>query len=221
MQKLKLLKVRFGDEIRFHEIPAFRGGVAAKASHSLLFHNHIDDHTLRYAYPLIQYKRIRNHPSIICVGEGVDEIHRFFENSDWSFEISGRTLDMKIEELDMKQFTMQVWDKQFTYRVNNWLALSQKNYTEYRKLEGMVEQAAFLEKKLIGNILSMAKGIGWDIDKQIECKILDFKPVHLRFKGQKLMAFNATFKTNVFLPNYLGLGGKTGFGFGTVTEVKK
>ena len=165
---------------------------------------------------------INRRPAIVCVDYGVDEIHKFFENQDWSIKISDRWLDMKIDRLNMNQFTMNVWDKMFSYNIKNWIALNTENYQKYQKLEGIVEQTRFLEKKLTGNILSFAKGIEWTVDKPIKLnitKLIDTRPVNL--KKQKMMGFNLDFKCNVFLPNYIGLGKSISLGYGNVREIKK
>lgn len=222
-KKIRVLQVVFDTEIKAYEIPAFRGAIVKKVGlENILYHNHLNGNGFLYKYPLIQYKIIKRHPAIICVDYGVDEIHKFFENQDWSIKISDRWLDMKIEHLNMNQFTMNVWDKMFRYNIKNWIALNAENYQKYQELEGIVEQTQFLEKKLVGNILSFAKGIEWTVENEIKLnitKILDTRLVNL--KGQKLSGFNLDFKTNIFLPNYIGLGKSVSLGYGNVTELEK
>ena len=222
-KKIRVLQVVFDTEIKAYEIPAFRGAIVKKVGlENILYHNHLNGNGFLYKYPLIQYKIIKRHPAIICVDYGVDEIHKFFENQDWSIKISDRWLDMKIEHLNMNQFTMNVWDKMFRYNIKNWIALNAENYQKYQELEGIVEQTQFLEKKLVGNILSFAKGIEWTVESKIKLnitKILDTRLVNL--KGQKLMGFNLDFKTNIFLPNYIGLGKSVSLGYGNIREIKK
>jgi len=220
-RRLRVLLVEFADEIEAREIPAFRGAIIAKAGREhILFHNHLNEQKYLYRYPLIQYKRIRKHPAIVCLDYGVDEIHNYFENRDWSIHISGRWLEMKIARLLMNQFTIQVWDKDFTYRVNNWIALNQENYREYMNLPEGPEKIAYLERKLTGNILSFAKGINWDVTRPINTRILQIegtRPVTL--KGKKVIGFNMVFTSNVFLPNYIGLGKSVSLGYGNVFQM--
>jgi len=218
MKKIRLLTVTFDTQIKSWEIPAFRGAIISKVgTGGVLFHNHLSDTQLNYRYPLIQYKTIAGKPTIQCLEYGVDEIHKFFENSDWSLRISDRTLDMKIDQLNLNTFTMQVWDKKFRYSIQNWIALNTENFAEYQKLEGIADRMKFLEGKLTANIISFAKGIDWTIDKPIELSITelyDTKPVKL--KGQTVLGFNLNFSTNVFLPNYIGLGKSVSLGYGVI-----
>jgi hypothetical protein len=222
-KKIRCLQVEFSEEIAPYEIPAFRGAIINKVGDSYtLFHNHQAGGKFRYQYPLIQYKALFNRPMIVCVDEGVDEIHRFFQQPNWRLSISGRDLDIKIERLEMKQYTMQVWEKSFSYHIRNWVALSQESYKRYLSLAGLVEQVQFLETILIGNILSFAKGIGWHIEKPVEAKINNIQRTGLvTVKGVRVMAFSLDFKSNIFLPNYIGLGRNVSIGYGTVKQLKK
>jgi len=218
MKKIRVLTVTFDTEIKEFEIPAFRGAVAEKVGRdNVLFHNHLADSKLLYKYPLIQYKTIGRKPAIQCIDFAVDEIHKFFNKSDWSLKISDRWLDMKIHRLDLNQFTMQVWDKTFTYEIRNWIALNQENFKKYQLIENLSDKIIFLEKILIGNILSFAKGIEWNIEKPVILKIRELRdPRPVKHKSQTVMGFNLNFSTNVFLPSFLGLGKGVSLGFGVV-----
>ena len=213
-----MLTVVFDAKLQGFEVPAFRGAMIAKVgSENVLFHNHLSGNTFLYKYPLVQYKTVGGKPAIICIEYGVDEIHKFFENSDWSLKIGDRWLDMKIGRLNLNQFMMQVWDKSWRYNITNWVALNQENYPKYAAIESLTEQIQFLERTLTGNIISMAKGIEWDVDKPIKLTINEIIATRLvNLKGSKVTAFTLDFTTNVFLPNYIGLGKSVSLGFGVV-----
>ena len=187
--KLKVLRVVFGGTIRSWEIPAFRGAIIEKAGReNILFHNHIGQ-GFRYGYPLIQYKRSHSKPTLICLGDGIDEIHHFFLKRDWSIHISGRTLDMKIDHLALNQVPLEIGLNFRSYRLSNWVALNQRNYGEYRSLESLKDQLEFLERKLIGNILSFAKGVGWRIEEEVQVRIIEMEPSRaVKVKGITVQA---------------------------------
>jgi len=224
VKKIRILTVIFDTIIKNYEIEAFRGAVIEKVGreNSVLFHHHLNDKAFLYRYPLIQYKQINNRPAIICIEHGVDEIHRFFEKRDWSVKIGDRWLDTRIYRLLLNHFNMQVWESTFHYHIRNWIALNQSNYQKYQKLEGEKERIEFLERTLTANIISFAKGIEWDVEKEIKLSITS--PVEIKkvtLKGQKMMGFNMNFKTNVFLPNYIGLGKSVSLGFGMIKQINK
>ncbi len=222
VKKLKYLRVEFDGDIRPHEIPAFRGALVEKVGKERdVFHNHKKPNGFIYRYPLVQYKSIRRQASLLCIDFGVEEIHHFFQNKDWSLEISGRKLNMNISRLDMKQYNLQAWDKLFHYNIRNWIALSQDSYRDYQAFENLANRIRFLETKLVGNILSFAKGVDWHVDKKIEAHIKDLHdPRWVNLKGKKVLGFNLDFSSNVFLPNFIGLGKSVSLGYGTVVQRK-
>lgn len=222
MKKIRVLTIVFDTEIAGHEIPAFRGAVIDKVGkENLLFHNHLNNNQFIYKYPLIQYKMLDRKPAIMCIDFGVDEIHKFFEKRDWSLKISDRWLNMKIDKLHMNQFVMQVWDKKFSYSIFNWIALNQENFKKYHTLPTMTEKIEMLERTLKANILSFAKGIEWTVDKEIKLSIRDIRRNRAaKVKGKLLEGFDLDFSTNVFLPNFIGLGKSVSLGYGVVKELK-
>ena len=222
VKRLKYLRVEFEGDIRPYEIPAFRGAVVDKVGKEHdVFHNHHKPNGFMYRYPLVQYKSIRKQPSLLCIDAGVEEIHHFFQNKDWSLDISGRTLNMSISRLDMKQYNLQAWDKLFHYNIRNWIALSQESYRDYQAFENLADRIRFLETKLVGNMLSFAKGVDWHVDKQVEAHIKELRdPRWVSLKGKKVLGFNLDFTSNVFLPNYIGLGKSVSLGYGTVVQRK-
>lgn len=222
MKKIRILDVEFENEIKAWEVEIFRGAIVATAGRNhTLFHNHKDE-GLRYSYPLIQYKRIRKRPHIVCIGAGVDEVHYFFENKQEGIMLGNRPYELNVEKINLNRFTLQVWDKSFSYFMQDWLPFNQDNYKKYRELPSEIEQMEFMENILKGNILSFAKGIGWKVDKEIKLRIHDIvRSNFISVKKIKREAITLNFSTNVFLPNHIGLGKNSSLGFGVVWEQRK
>ena len=219
--KIRQLIIRFNNEIAFSEVPLLRGAVlnAMGDDVALLFHNHMED-GFRYAYPLIQYKRINKKAAIVCVGDGVDTIAQLFSDASFDIKLGDRPLLLEIERINPIRPMIQVWDTTFKYRLRNWLALNSDNYIRYSEIEEYSERILFLEKVLIGNLLSFAKGLGITLDKEILCKILSINEPRLCIvKGIKMMSFDVDFKTNVSIPNFVGLGKHVSIGYGTVVRI--
>jgi hypothetical protein len=222
MFKAKLLRITFDLNLLFDELAAFRGAVAHRAGpEHHLFHNHIDDTRLRYSYPLIQYKLLSRKASIICIQDGVEEIDAFFFKSDLRISLNGKIIDLKIENLKAYQATLNVYDSVFRYNISNWLALNEKNYRLYKALKDSDEQVQFLERILTGNLISMAKGLGYQVEKEITVSIVKIKNLFTRtYKETKFQVFHADFDTNFFLPDYIGLGKNASIGYGVVRRVR-
>lgn len=217
MPKVRYLKIQFSENIFAYQIPHFRAAVIEKTKReSSLFHNHKEEGFL-YRYPLIQYKVTRKKASIICLNDGADDIHYLLRNQNMHLRIGKEEHDFQIEDIAMNYFQIQTWQSHFDYSLLNWLPLNQANYTKYESLSNESEQLAMLEKILVGNILSMAKGLDWFVEDKIEIQLTAIKSIKERtFKNKKMMAFNLNFKSNVSLPDFIGLGKGSSVGFGVV-----
>lgn len=212
--------IKCENEITFNEIPFFRGAILHTLGNApLLFHNHINDTQFRYSYPLIQYKRINGKAAIFCIGDGINEIGNYLSSQDFQITIKNRQIDLVIDKVFSKRHLIQLWNSLFYYRIRNWVALNSKNYQRYKEIENITEQIEFMENILIGNILSFAKGIGISINDSLNCKLISLSKPHLKLaKGVKMMVFDAEFKTNISLPDYIGIGKHASIGFGTIVR---
>lgn len=214
--------MQFDNRLPSWQTPAFRGALIEKVGREhVAFHNHAGDAALVYRYPIIQYKNIHGKPSLLCVGQGVEEIHKLFGLRNWEVAVAGMPHELKLERMEMQQVRLGVWDKTFQYRISRWMALNAENYQRYQSLSGLATRIQFLERLLTGNILSFAKGVDWHIEKPIRLSITAIEREQMvRYKGVSLLAFDATFQCNVFLPRYLGLGKSASHGFGVVYHNK-
>ncbi|MBN2662003.1 MAG: hypothetical protein JXR68_00010 [Bacteroidales bacterium] len=224
MKKIRILEINFSPEIRGNQISAFRGSVADKVGdNSVLFHNHTQEGFI-HNYPYIQYKRIQKRASIICVEQGVDEIYKLFNQPNWNLNLNGEEFEMKIEKLNVNSFNLNVWDKFFSYRIFNWMALNQENHKKFRSTDSLTERVQILENILAANILSFAKGVDWILeeDKKIEIKITNILGEKLsKYKNLPHVTFDVEFKTNVFIPQHIGLGKAVSHGYGVVYVAKQ
>ncbi len=217
MHTIRILRAVFDDIIQPYEVPAFRGAVIEKAGREVtLFHNHEND-GFRYAYPLIQYKRLKDNPMLMCIGEGVAEVYHFFSKIDGEMNMAGREISLRIKKLEMSDFSVQLLPQTRKYELRDWVALSQDSHKEYRLLQSAEAQNDFLRRKLIGNILSFAKGIGWQVEEDIKLDILSLQQNRLiTIKGIKVMNFYVQFTCNVALPYGIGLGKHASMGCGVL-----
>ena len=223
MKRIRYLTIRFDTEIDLHEIPAFRGAVIDKTGlEHVNFHHHLPGGQLLYRYPIIQYKRMGRNPAIVCLDEGTDDIQHFFAQRSWDIHLGERPLTLTVKDLRLNQYTLQAWEHTFRFRLRDWLALNEVNYARYQNTPDEVARLELLERILTGNILSMAKGLDWRIDRPVRVRILYCSPLRwLRFKGQLLAGFDLEFATNVFLPDWIGLGKGVSVGFGVVTRKRE
>lgn len=222
MKYIRTLTILTDAEIHQNEIPLFRGAVIKSLGEhpNLYFHNHIDDEKFRYAYPLIQYKRLGGKAAIVCIEDGVDIIGQFLTEVDGTLSIGDRQVACHTDKIQPARVLVQTWEDMFNYHISRWLPLNSKNYHLYQSIEGVVERVSFLENILKANLLSMLKGLDIHLEKELILKITEISAPHLLYyKGVKMMAFNADFKCNLSIPNNLGIGKNASIGCGILSII--
>lgn len=224
MKYIRTLTVLTDAEIRQNEIPLFRGAVIHSLGEhpNVYFHNHLDDDKFRYAYPLIQYKRLEGKAAIVCVEDGVDIIGQFLTEVDGTLTIGDRQVTCNTGRIQPARILVQTWEEMFNYHISRWLPLNSQNYQRYKGIEGVVEKVSFLENILKANLLSMLKGLDIHLEKELILKITEISDSYLiHNKGVKMMAFNADFKCNLSIPNNIGIGKNASIGCGRVHQLRK
>lgn len=222
-QHTRVLTIHFNEEIAPYETKLFRGAILNVLGEQadILFHNHKED-GFNYAYPLIQYKRIHKKAAIVCLNEGADIIGLLLSKVPLTLTLGERIVEFSIEKIIPQRITTQIWDDAFKYHLRRWLPLNSENYKTYRTLETEVERIELLERLLTANLMSYLKGMGIWIEQKLSCKILKLSPPFLvKNKEISLMSFDIDFKTNLSLPNYIGVGKNSSLGFGTITQIRQ
>ena len=230
MKKIRILQVAFDALLPPYQLPAFRAAIAEKAGFQHVnFHNHQSDTGKSILnYPLIQYKleslkEFRTRPMLVCLEQGVEDAYHFFAQPDWTLNILGESMPLRIAKLDVRQHVLTMGDTPFRYRLHKWQALNQSNYAEWQAiLEDRAAQHNFLEKCLNQHIHSFAKGVDWAIGKDWDIKITQvYKYEWIEFKKVRTLAFTIDFETKASLPDFIGLGKGVAFGFGVLRRQKE
>lgn len=224
MKYVRTLTITTDAEIRQNEIPLFRGAVIQSLGEhpNMYFHNHLDNDKFRYAYPLIQYKRLGGKAAIVCVEEGADLIGQFLTETSDTLKIGDREIEWSTRRIQPARLLIQTWEDTFKYHISRWLPLNSKNYHLYQNTEGLVEKIALLENILKGNLLSMLKGLDIHLDQELIVRITQVsEPYILYNKGIGMTAFNADFNCNLTIPNNVGVGKNASIGYGIVHLEKK
>ncbi len=190
-----------------------RGFLAHLFAHIPEFHHH-SDHS--YHYPLIQYKAIDKKLAVIGVGEFAD--HVFDKISDLG-HVTTKTQKIPLNNVQFKVKSYSCRNTSAKYRFTSpWIALNERNYSIYKKITKK-EKKSLLERILVGNILSMLKGLGIFVDYKITSEISQFKSTQITAHDNRFAGIYAEFETNVILPEFLGLGKSVTKGFGAIKEI--
>lgn len=202
------------DELRF-----FRGVVINLSDNNPLFHNHVDV-GYRYIYPKVQYKWFDGHPAVLGIDEGANAVNDLFAGMESLHCRLGRySRELHLASLADWHDEIGISRTQHAYCIENWLPLNSKNFREYSQSEGLVGKLTLLQRILTGNILSFAKGMGLFFDRQVNCIIEDISSNEgSGFKGIEFMEFSAVFKSDVLLPQWIGLGKSASLNHGIILK---
>ena len=220
MAKLKIIKYLFSQRISQAELSKFRGVLISLSHNDDLTHNHEGD-GFRYIYPKIQYKIIDGKAAVIGINEGVALLRNIFQDKEsFSGYLGNRPVEFNIMSTEEIFSEISITDKMHTYKISRWQPLNKRNLAEFNHADGLAEKVMLMERILTGNILSCAKGLDEYFSQRINCKILDIDyEGNKAYKGIELLNFSATFKTNVMIPQWLGLGKSVSLNHGTVISL--
>lgn len=194
-----------------------RGYIGNQFENQVILHNHYGDGRFLYSYPLVQYKIINGQAIIVGIEDGANVLKEI------SSDLKELKLDKKylIEEkiIREKEVDVNTTNEELHYKfVTPWLALNTQNFKKYNNIEDWREKKLFLNKILIGNILSMAKGLGIIVNRRIYVKT-HLKPVSVDYKSVKMLGFTGEFKVRFKIPDYFGFGKGVSQGFGSVKRI--
>lgn len=233
MSTLHTLSLSFDLPLFPTDLFRFRGAIAdIYGKDNDLFHNHDNAPDskvqFRQRYPLIQYRVHKGHAGVFGVNEGAEALEHLVEAKLLDqFSLEGRSRPLELSGiLRDPTFEPKVSpaDQPYRYRIHQYLPFTPKNYREYQNHFGMQGKLDQLGRLLRNHVVAFAWGVGWQLpqDRRIAVTINDLDRVRkVTVKGQSKMAFDLVFSTNARLPEGLGLGQKTAFGFGMTVPVSK
>lgn len=195
-----------------------RGFFATKFNEYTLLHQHNADKVI-YKYPLVQYKMINKTPTVMGINEGADVLKDIYDQYD-EINLNGNIYEIVERGITVKEQEFGISDKLLSYRfVTPWLALNQTNYERYLKSDRSGRQDQ-LRKTLIGNILSVAKGLDYAVVPRIKLDIGRMRHKECTVKGVGMLGIKCEFMANFTIPDYLGLGKSVSRGYGAVERIK-
>ena len=216
---IEVLSVMLDVRLKDIELPFLRGALISKVSNSgTLFHGHLPD-GLRYSYPLIQYKKLGEYAAVVALQEAVPQLAELLLKNTVPIKLrlGRRMVSASVSDVFRQNIDMSVSTAMRTFEISRWLPLNQENYDAYCTMDSLADKLAFLENLLLGNILSFAKGVGVFFEEQVRVSIVYILSTGtFKYKGVEMLGFDIQFRTNVRLPEFIGLGKGVSLGFGTI-----
>jgi len=216
-KKLRIMRVTYPDiQVPQWQGRKLRGFFASGMEPGSLLHNHGESGMEIYRYPLVQYKIVGKTPTILALEEGIREVHPLVMEQQ-ELLLGERRYSCGRVNIDLSTEIIGDIAEMQRYRFcSPWFGLNQSNYRSYERV-GTDERQAILSRVLVGNLLSLAKGMGLRVEGRLEVQPhLEERPV--RFKDEVVLGFAGTFSANYLIPDLVGIGKSVSRGFGSVRQ---
>ncbi len=201
------------DTLILESADKLRGYISYKFPYPI-FHNHLNDDEYIYTYPRVQYRIIDGKAYILGIEEGAKLI-KMLSDID-KLNLGDNIYDIKQKTFYDKEEKIMPMTKLLQYKfMAPWLALNQKNFLKFKMLKDWKEKKVMLNNILIGNIISMSKGLSFDIEKNIYVHS-KLKEIRTKYKDTIVSGFVGEFRTNFKIPDFFGLGKGVSRGFGVI-----
>ena len=195
-----------------------RGFIGNKFKNYPLLHNHFMEGKVLYSYPLIQYQILDGQAYIFAIEEGVKTLKDISSDIN-ELKLGKNHYNVNEKIILEKEVDVKTTNTEHHYKfLTPWLALNTNNYHKFNGISMWKDKKKFLNKILIGNILSMCKGFGIIVNREIYPKT-HLDEVSVEYKAVPMKAFLGEFKIRFKIPDFFGLGKGVSQGFGTIKEI--
>lgn len=181
-------------------------------------HHHNPDGSLIYTYPRVQYKIIEGNCFLVAFDEGIDIVKKVFDEIH-SLDIDKNWVEIHSKAIELKEENFGELDEPVEYFFTTpWLALNEENFEKYKHLDSFSKRKWLLENILTANLISVAKALGFCVQKNLHSHISTLKPINVNVKDIQFAGFYGSFSVNFDLPSLWGIGKSVARGFGTVVK---
>lgn len=208
---------------RFHAHHV-RGAIAGLYRDWSIMHQHLGRQYL-YQHPLVQYKVINNVPMAVGLGVGA-ELLAALEPP--------RQLVLNHEPVEFQDVRVisAIYQPDFStphrfHFATPWLALNEDNYKLYclfRDDDQTIAIRQLLERILIGNLLSFAKGLGLSILAKLHANLEHWHAEPVRAKQEEsglMLGFAASGEITFSAPPFWGFGKQSSRGNGVMITQRR
>jgi hypothetical protein len=171
-----------------------------------------------HRYPVIQCKQVKRNLIVTGIGQGADCIslltgdQTLLGTGESSCRITARDPAIRSEPFGVTD-TSDLYEFQ-----TPWLALNQQHAKKFYDLNGKLQRDAFMQKLLATQLTTLAKSLDYETTVPITCQ------AKVRFERERIdrenvMVFLGKFRTNLRIPDYLGIGRSVSRGYGTIKRI--
>lgn len=200
-------------------VAKLRGFIGTHFPDYSLLHHHVEDGYL-CTYPKVQYKIIEGTPLMIGIDEGA-KVLKEISGDIKKLELGNSVYRVSSKQINEQEAEVVAQRVMYDYRfLTPWFALNQKNYATFVEMKDLREKKLFLNNILVGNLLSMCKGLGIIVNTRLNVHS-HLNEERIEFKGIPFTGFTGEFSVNFRIPDFFGIGKNASHGFGTVRRIKE
>ncbi len=168
-------------------------------------------------YPPTLCGQLKHEIRVTGICQGADFLYSLARGNT---EIGGENrchIDTRDEEIRSEPFGIMDEEHEYEF-ITPWLALNQQNEKKFYLLQGKPARDAFMQKLLAAQLNTFVKSLEYSHELPIACTA-HVRFVRERIDRQTVMIFKGRFRTNLRIPQYLGIGQSVSHGFGWVQEI--
>lgn len=199
--------------LSLHHARWLRGAIARQVSRPE-FHNHAGRGFV-YQHPLIRYHTYDNQAVILGLAAGAFLLRHL--PAIETLRLGPDVCHVVDRSMELTRLAVGPCEAPQIYGFQTpFLALNQENHVLWLRSNPFA-QRTLLQRIVVGNILSLSKGIGLHVEEELHAEVdlsatewYDLKP------GVRLLGFRGFIQTNFLLPDGWGIGKSSARGFGTL-----
>lgn len=200
-----------------------RGAIASLYRDWSIMHQHHGRQFL-YQHPLVQYKVIDGIPMVVGLGIGAELLAAL----EPPHELVLNHVPVAFKDI---RCVSEIYEPDFAtpqrfHFATPWLALNEDNYKLYRVFESdeqVIAIGQLLQRILIGNVISFAKGLGLSILARLQAHIENWHAEPVRAKQEEsglMLGFAANGEITFSAPPFWGFGKQSSRGNGVMVTRK-
>lgn len=222
---IKTITLRTNITLHPRDIKYWRKGLSVLAGfeHEAL-HNHNTDGSVQYRHPTISYRS--ENGKAVLFGYGDEAVFLLLQlvqqKENQTIYIGIHKTLFSIASCNIENHSLVQSDEaEHKYGIFDWLGLNEANYSLWLNTDRAADRMLQLEQILAANILAFCKSVQWFLPAGSLKIMLINEPTitKTRFKELDLLKFDVVFKTNIVLPNGIGLGKASAHGFGKLRQI--
>jgi len=173
-----------------------------------------------HRYPVLQAKKVKRDLIVIGVSQGADCLGQIIRDRR-TLGAGDNTCRITACDSDVRSEPFGTTDTVTAYEfLTPYLALNQQHAKLFYSLNGKAQRDAFLQTLLSAHLATLAKSLDCRITTPVSCEAkLRFK--RDRIENENVMVFHGKFRTNLRIPDYLGIGRRVSQGYGTIKCIRE